>query len=322
LGITIGFMNENQVINQEIRRHLLESQLSVNTFNTIMKWLHVRNQSEKEQYLWARLILTIANTICDPAQESLEGAVAMELYAMAADILDDIEDQDNDTLPWRKVSAAEAINLASCILVLSFKALSAIHDPYHYRQANETFQQMGINACEGQSLEFQNEKQREISLDQYFETVNKKSGALTAGACKLGAILANNNESLIRDFGELGQRLGIISQIKNDLHDFSRFDTKSDFAKGKKTLPLVYLFHVLKDSKAEELRYLCSLAQQDWQRFGSEERKRLSELTIQEGAAHYCAVTIGMFKQQAVEIIDGMKIKGAQKKKLIGLVGK
>ncbi len=314
-------MTTEQVIKKEIELLLSESELAEETIYTILEWVLIRNILGKEPFLWAQLVLTIGNISNDTVDASLPGAVAMELYSLAADIFDDIEDQDNDELPWRQVPAPQAINMASCILVLSFKALSAIKDPQHYRQANETLQQMGLYACEGQFEEFRHEKQTSITLDQYFETIKKKAGALTAGACKIGAILGDCSETMIREFEQFGLKLGMISQVKNDLHDFLEFESKSDFSKGKKTLPLVYLFNVLEGSKAEELQYLCSLAQQDWQRFGPEERKQLRQLIIEEGAAHFCSVTCTLFKQQAMEILDGMKMTEEQKRKLIGLVG-
>ena len=240
---------------------------------------------------------------------------------MAADIFDDIEDQDNDALPWRKVPAAQAINMASCVLILAFKALLAVKDPEHYRQLNAAFHQIGLQACDGQFQELRDEKQRPVTFDKYFETIRKKSGALTAGACKTGAILANGNDVMIRDFGEFGLKLGVISQIKNDLQDFLKFDTKSDFVQGRQTLPLVYLNHVLEGEKAQQLHDLRSLALQDRTKFGAGEQYQLRQLTVQEGAPHFCSVTCTLFKQEMTLLLDGMNISEEQKRKLINLAG-
>lgn len=314
-------MDTNQRIKREIELLLLEYRLSGDTVQTIKEWIQIRNMDSKTPYPWAQLILTIGDTLCATPDACLPGATAMELYTMAADILDDIEDQDNDELPWRKVSTAEAINMATCILFLSFKALTIIKNPRYYRQVNDTFQHMGLVACEGQSEEFSDEKKEVISLDRYFETVKKKSGVLTSGACKIGAILANCNEDLIRNLEQFGEKIGMFSQVKNDLHDFLKLETKSDFIKGKKTLPMVYLTRVLHENAAEELQYLCSLAQQDCHRFSLEGGKRLHQLIIQEGAVQYCAVICTMFKQQALDILDGMEITEEQRRKLSKLVG-
>ncbi|WP_242830475.1 polyprenyl synthetase family protein [Desulfitobacterium hafniense] len=260
--------------------------------------------------------------LSDNQETIVHGAVAMELYALAADIFDDIEDQDNNELPWRTIPAAQAINTANLILFLSFEALAAINDQARYRQANEIFQTMGITACHGQNQEFLYEEQEAITLAQYFDTVRKKSGALTAGACKLAAVLAGCDAGLIPDLEKFGQSLGVISQVKNDLRDLLRVEDKSDVRLGKKTLPLVYLGNILKQNKAktEELHQLCSPARRKGAEFGPAETDRLRRFVIQEGAAHYCSVICACFKQEAVEILDAMNIAEEQKRKLIALV--
>jgi competence protein ComQ len=116
-------------------------------------------------------------------------------------------------------------------------------------------------------------------------------------------------------------KLGIMSQIKNDLGNFLNIETKSDFLKRRKTLPLVYLLNVLNEMKAEELKCLSSLAIKGLDEFGSKERGQLRELVVNEGTIHYCSVIHEMYKQRAMEILDGIPISEKSKKKLIQLVG-
>ncbi|WP_019850765.1 polyprenyl synthetase family protein [Desulfitobacterium sp. PCE1] len=315
-------MGTEQRIIGGIERFLAESGLAGELSGTILEWVRAENKPGGKQYPWGSLLFSVGDVFGGRQEIILHGAVAMELYGLAADIFDDIEDQDNDQLPWRTVPAAQAINTANLILFLSFKALAAINEHSHYRQAHEIFHTMGITACHGQNQEFLAEEQEVIPLDQYFDTVRKKSGALTAGACKLAAVLAGGDAGLIHDLEKLGQNLGIISQIKNDLQDLFRVETKSDVRLGKKTLPLVYLADVLKQNKgkAEELYQLCSPTRQKGPEFGPAEKERLRRFIIQEGAAHYCSVICAYFKLEAVEILDAMNIAMEQKRKLIALV--
>lgn len=322
MGLTVGSMSRGQRIAGGIERFLAESGLAEDVSGTIMEWVRAENKPGKKQYPWGNLLFTIRDIFGDSQGTIIHGAVAMELYALAADIFDDIEDQDNDELPLRTVPAAQAINIATLILFLSFKALAAINEPARYRQAHEIFKRMGIMACHGQYQEFLCEKQEAITLDQYFDTIRKKSRALTAGACKLAAVFAGCDVGLIPDLEKYGHNLGIISQIKNDLWDLFRVEVKSDLSLGKKTLPLVYLTNVLKRNKVktEELHQLCSLARQKRPEFGSAETDRLRRFLIQEGAAHYCSVICACFKQEAVEILGAMNITEEQKRKLSALV--
>jgi competence protein ComQ len=136
---------------------------------------------------------------CDSTgiEVGLQGAVAMELYALAADILDDIQDQDNNDLPWRKVPPAQAINLATCMLVFSYKALSTISNRRHFEDVSNVLNQMGLEACDDQFQEFLNDSKERISLEEYFEIIQKRSGGLTPSACKIGTILGGAEQILI-----------------------------------------------------------------------------------------------------------------------------
>lgn len=55
------------------------------------------------------------------SETALTGAIAMELSALAADIFDDIQDQDNDELPWRQIPTENALNLAICLSMLGYQ---------------------------------------------------------------------------------------------------------------------------------------------------------------------------------------------------------
>jgi len=98
-------------------------------------------------------------------------------------------------------------------------------------------------------------------------------------------------------------------------------ETKSDFVKRRKTLPFVYLLYVLNEIQAEELKCLSSLAIKGLDEFGSKEREQLKELVVNEGTIHYCSVIHEMYKQRAMEILDGILISEKSKEKLIQLVG-
>lgn len=313
-------MNMDGTIAKEIELLLKGSGLSEGVLSIINDWL-AAGFSSKGKYAWAQLTLITCDSTGGALEESLPGAVAMELYALAADILDDIQDQDNNSLPWRKVPPAQAINLGTCILLLSYEALEALADPRHGEAAGRVLNRMGLQACDGQFHEFLHDNKDQITFAEYFEIINKKSAGLMAGACKIGAILGGAEPDLASQLEEFGRCLGIMSQIKNDLDDFLNLETKSDFIKGRKTLPFVYLLNVLKEREAETLKYLSTLARKGSAEFGSREQEQLRELLVNEGTVQYCSVIHEVYKQRGLDIIQGMPIPKKQKEKLIQLVG-
>ena len=313
-------MNLDQMVAREIELLLARSGLSMEVVTTINRWLDY-NFGTKGRFVFAQLTLVICDSVGGVLEEGLKGALAMELYALAADILDDIQDQDNNDLPWRKVPAAQAINLATCILVLSYTALSNSLKGRDFEEVNNVLNQIGLLACDGQFLEFSNDSKESITLEEYFLTIMKKSGGFTAGACKIGAILGGTDQLLINQLEQFGMNLGVMSQIKNDLDDYLNLETKNDFLSGRKTLPFVYLLNVLNEEKAKELKSLSVLANKGLDQFGPLEREQLRKLVVSEGTIHYCLVMYELYKQRAFETLDNIPISEIRKEKLIKLVG-
>lgn len=312
-------MNLDQLVAGEIALLLAESGLSLDVVTIINSWLDY-NSGDKGRFAFAQLTLAICDSVGGVLEVALKGAIAMELYALAADILDDIQDQDNNNLPWRKVPSVQAINLATCILVLSYTALSRLSEHSHFEDVSNVLNQMGLKACDGQFQEFTNDSKESITLEEYFSMIMKKSGGLTAGACKIGAILGGTHQTFINQLEHFGMNLGVMNQIKNDFADFLNIETKNDFARGRKTLPFVYLLNVLDEEEVEAFKALSSMAKKGLDKFGLKEREQLSKIVMNEGTNHYCCVMYELYKQRAIESLDNIPLLNNRKEKLMEFV--
>ena len=248
----------------------------------------------------------------------------MELSALAADIFDDIQDQDNDDLPWRQIPTANALNLAICLSNLSTDAVSLLSDDdkncRFYREVVHILSQMWATASDGQFQEVLFDTREQITLDQYFELVKRKSGSLTGAACKIGATLGDAEPSVVLQLEQFGVNLGVMSQIRNDIKDFLNFDKKKDFVKNRKTLPYVYLLNILQGKKAEQFRELIFTEGEGQKRFGREKQRYLKELMVNDGAVHYGRVMYDIFRQSSMEILKAIPVPSKFKEKMIKLV--
>lgn len=213
-----------------------------------------------------------------------------------------------------------ALNLAICLSMLGYHAvltLSEGKDKSHLGKISPILSRMWITASDGQYQEVLFDTREQITIEQYFELVKRKSGSLTACACKIGATLGGASESLVLQLEQFGIILGIMSQIRNDLNDFLHFEKKKDFIKNKKTLPYVYLLNVLKGQKAEKFKELTKGLRE----FGDEEQNYLSQLAVDEGVIHYCRVMYEMFREKSLEIIRVVPVPEKLKEKMNRLVG-
>jgi len=312
----------DQAIMANIDEILARAQLSAEMIQMIKSSLNADSKNG-ELFKWAHLTLMNCECVSGRSEAALPGAIAMELSALAADIFDDIQDQDNDGLPWRQIPTANALNLAICLSMLSYKAISALPDDKDNRIFNEVSQilsHMWITASDAQFQEVLYDTREQIALDQYFELVRRKSGSLTACACKIGAIMGGASEALVLQLEEYGTNLGIMSQIRNDLNDFLNFEDKKDFVNNRKTLPYVYLLNILQGEKAEQFRKLILTVGKGLQNFGKEEQGYLKQLTLDEGAVHYGKVMYEIFRQNSMEIMQAIPVSDNLKEKMINLV--
>jgi len=311
----------DHVITAKINEILMRNELSAEMTQMIQSSLNAESK-KGELFKWAHLTIMSCECVCEDSEVALPGAIAMELSALAADIFDDIQDQDNDDLPWRQIPPASALNLAICLSMLSHEVVSTILDGKLFREVSQVLNHMWITASDGQLQEVLLDTCEQVTLEQYFELVKRKSGSLTAAACKIGATLGGASESVVLQFEQFGTNLGIISQIRNDLNDFLHFEDKNDFVNNRKTLPYVYLLNILQGEKAVQFKELTQIKSKGIQKFGKEEQDRLKQLTIDEGAVHYGRVMYEIFRQASMEIMQAIPLPEKRKEKMIKLVEK
>jgi len=315
-------LQRDQAITAGINKILARPHLSPEMIAMINSSLNAESETGKS-FKWAHLTLMTCECVSGVYEVALPGAIAMELAALAIDIFDDIQDQDHDDLPWRQIPTANALNLAICLSMLSSKAVSTLPDDRDsrlYLEIVQTLSHMWITCSDAQFQDALFETREQVTLDQYFELVKRKSGSLTACACKIGATLGGGSESLVLQLEEFGTYLGIMSQIRNDWNDFLDFEQKKDFVNNKKTLPYVYLLNNLKGNTAERFKELTQMNANGLQRFGEEEQGYLKQLVIDEGVAHYCRVMYELFRHKSMEIIQATPVPEKRKEKMIKLV--
>ncbi|UNC92818.1 polyprenyl synthetase family protein [Candidatus Contubernalis alkaliaceticus] len=302
--------------------------LSTSIIDNEMKKMIISNWEESgtgvsaplERYKWAKLTYVSGQLFNESKEAVLPGAIAMELFAFAADIFDDIQDQDNHLISWRKIPLSQAIALAHSLLFISYDTLLSVENYEISKILMQLFNQTGLKASAGQYEEFTEQTKSYSSVDKYLAVVSKKSGSFTECACKIGGVLAGAPPGAINELGKLGENLGIIAQISNDLRDILDFHNKSDFKNKKQTLPYLYLTYVLIGERAKELNQLIKMAGSGQGVFTEKEQQRLTNIIREEGAIHYCLVFQEMFRQKALSILEKIQAKDERKRKLKKLI--
>lgn len=198
---------------------------------------------------WALLTLAVCRNCGGRWEEAVPAAAAIEFFIAAGDLLDDIEDND---LPVG-LDVARATNTATLLLLLTSKAVSLIADSRKASLAMRAISEAGISSCVGQHYDLVYESSFQVNEAMWLRMTELRSGSLAGCACRVGALVATDNENVIEAYVKFGRNTGVAAQIFNDLNSLKASSGKSDILRRKKTLPVI---HALGAAEGSDRRLL------------------------------------------------------------------
>ena len=247
-------------------------------------------------------------------QRALPAAAAVELVHNFSLIHDDIEDSDTTRrgrpTAWTLWGIPQTLNAGDALYALSQLALlrlekaglpaEAVVDAA--RLLNET----SLRLTEGQFLDIRFESCAQVNVEEYLAMIERKTAALLAASCELGALVAQAPPPQRHALRAFGLHLGLAFQIQDDILGIwgdpavTGKPVGSDLIRRKKSLPIL---HGLAHSEA--LRTLLAspaLAPADVERATRELEAVGSRQFCQERAEEHTA--------QALAALDAASLRG------------
>ena len=174
-------------------------------------------------------------------------AVALELIHNFTLVHDDIMDKSHlrRNLPTVHIKFGEptAILAGDLLFTKAFEVMHEISDDSSvFKRMNFGLVNCVREICEGQQLDMEFEKKKDVSEKEYLEMIRKKTAVMFKFSAEGGAILGGGKKEEIRALREYGEYLGLAFQIRDDYLDMSSDegtlgkDTGNDNRNGKKTL--------------------------------------------------------------------------------------
>ncbi|MFF2093775.1 polyprenyl synthetase family protein [Paenibacillus sp. NPDC058174] len=174
-------------------------------------------------------------------EAACRAGASVELFILASDILDDLQDQDAPHQPWSQAPLPIALHLATVLMTLSQQAMTECGlDSGTVLPVIDMMNKQLLIAANGQMADLGNLAADEAS---YIDIVRNKSAALLVLACMTGVMLTGREWHA--GVAEYAEQLGIAAQIENDRRDLLRWDEKNDFLQRKKTLLTLFLLEDL-----------------------------------------------------------------------------
>ncbi len=242
--------------------------------------------------------LLTCEVICGDCTPALPVAVIFELAHTASLIQDDIIDQAHTRRSKPSIFAQYGTKkaiLASDILIFEiFKQFS------EYQDLNLTSQRMYMllrmlgdsskASVLGEDMQLNMGKKNEVSEEEYFEMVRKKTGALLAAPAASGAIVGGASKELVDTSYKFGMKLGVAYQLQDDLLDIlgkPAYNGKPIFQDLKNRNGNLVIIHALQNASNSERREILGLKGKN--NISNEEIKQVRRILLKTGSVDHVA---------------------------------
>jgi len=167
------------------------------------------------------------------------------------------------------------------------------------------------NMSEGELRQLKTAKLFNMTEDRYFQIITEKTASLISACCECGATAAGASPEVIRTMKDVGMKIGIAFQIKDDLFDYGLDDIgkprRNDIQERKVTLPLIKAFE--KSSAMETIRIKRLMRKR---KKSTKDVNRIVEFVHEKNGLLYAKESMEQFTNEALEQLQTLPISNGQ----------
>ncbi|MCK5465281.1 MAG: polyprenyl synthetase family protein, partial [Bacteroidales bacterium] len=182
----------------------------------------------------------------------------IELLHSASLIHDDVVDESYERRGFFSINALWKSKVSVLLgdYLLAKGLLLSVKEKEHelLRLVSDAVREMS----EGELMQIQKSRKLNITKEEYFEIIRKKTAALIAACTACGAWSASQDNELTEKFRVFGEKVGMAFQIKDDLFDYQQKGfigkpTGNDIKEKKFTLPLIHALEVCPEKERKHI---------------------------------------------------------------------
>lgn len=264
-----------------------------------------------------RPVLTLmgADAFGGRAAEAMRPAIGIETFHNFTLLHDDVMDKSDlrrgRQTVHKKYDENTAILSGDTMLTLATQYVTEVEGGI-LRDVLDTFNDMAIDVYEGQRLDMDFETADHVSLTDYLEMIEGKTGSLLGAAVKIGAMIGGASEEDARLMYDYGVMTGFAFQIQDDWLDTFGDSTTfgkpigGDILNGKKT----YLYVAAMEEggqAAEALRAAFNMPA------GEMRVKAVTRLYEKIGVGEKCKKEVGKYSSRALKALNATSLGEEQK---------
>lgn len=144
----------------------------------------------------------------------------------------------------------------------------------------------------------------DFSTDEsrYFDIIFRKTVSLIASCMKIGAYTAGANEQQIAAIGKIGEKIGYIFQIKDDMLDYSANgktgkESGNDIKENKVTMPLICAWNNMTTSEQADFKRLWKSQRT------AENIEQIRKTVVVKGGMEGCQKRTNEIKEEVFDLI-------------------
>ena len=206
------------------------------------------------------LVALSANAVGKLNDSHVLAAVIIEMIHLATLVHDDVMDEAQ-MRRGRPTLAANwgneiSVLLGDCLFAHALKLAAS----YPTTEICRAVAAATNTVCAGEILQTQRRKNFELKRSEYFKVIQMKTGELFALSCDLGAFLSGAATVQRQSLRQFGLEIGTAYQIYDDCLDLFGSEIAAgkslgtDLAKGKLTLPIIWLMEHARTQERAQVR--------------------------------------------------------------------
>lgn len=222
--------------------------------NFILDKIGAYSLKHKGKQLRPLFVFLSAKCFGDVNDKTFRAATFIELLHSATLVHDDVVDDASERRGFASINARyknKAAVLFGDYLLAKGMMIALQNNEYQMlNMISETVTKIG----EGEISQLDKAKRMDISEDEYYEIIERKTASLIASCCAIGAVSTNAAPEQVEAMKQFGTYAGIAFQIRDDIFDYQPDNMSgkgfgNDIQEHKMTLPLI---HLLKESSTVE----------------------------------------------------------------------
>ncbi|MAZ61236.1 MAG: polyprenyl synthetase [Candidatus Marinimicrobia bacterium] len=285
-------LNEDIALYNKYLNNSLESKVSL--INKVLKYV-IKFKGKQ----FRPLLCILSSKLAGKSNEmTFLSASTVEMLHVATLLHDDVVDESYLRRGWPTINKIWGNKLSILIgdymFSKSLDNIASFNDFEHIKILSSISRRLS----EGEILQIENAKTKNMSEDIYFKMISDKTASLISASCKLGymSVLNDIKKNNLEKFGEY---LGIAYQLKDDLFDvLGKLEETGkpamlDLKRNMLTLPYIYVLNNVKN-KNKILTKIKYFSKKD-------DFNNLKDLIYNNGGVEYTRKMIEEFSDKAFQ---------------------